>query len=278
MGPLLVKRWQKVRNCEANLRGNLGYSASHSLQNTNTKTAGGDPRLLLDYCNITPFIFPFSHLAIWYYLAPIIFSFGIIVCHSHFTDSSVLSYSLRSKHLFFFLLGRFIWPCTSCLRLYPCQVINLVLSYSLRIVLDCILVSLQQVMSPAWTLLPSILPLAYQTHLTLHVWQQVSLTHSGLNWIHQLSHLVDQGRLLCRPSRLLRRLRGNQRACWHWGQRGYYPESKFWVFWEFFINLLTQYPLGKFRVFQNCSPLWSKLTHWAILEIDQKKLFTLPSG
>ena len=40
----------------------------------------------------------------------------------------------------------------------------------------------------------------------------------------------------------------------HWGQRGYYPGSKFWVFWEFFINLLTQYLLGKFRVF-------SKIAH-----------------
>ena len=40
----------------------------------------------------------------------------------------------------------------------------------------------------------------------------------------------------------------------HWGQRGYYPGSKFWIFWEFFINLLTQYPLGKFWVF-------SKIAH-----------------
>ena len=42
----------------------------------------------------------------------------------------------------------------------------------------------------------------------------------------------------------------NMLSPWHWGQKGYYPGSKFWVFWEFFINLLTQYPLGKFRVFQ----------------------------
>ena len=39
------------------------------------------------------------------------------------------------------------------------------------------------------------------------------------------------------------------------------------VSFEFFESFLLIY-----------SPLWSKLTHWAILEIDQKKLFTLPSG
>ena len=50
---------------------------------------------LLDYRNIAPFIFPFSHLVVWYYLAPIIFPFGIIICHNHFAVSSVLSYSLR---------------------------------------------------------------------------------------------------------------------------------------------------------------------------------------
>ena len=56
---------------------------------------------MLDYSNIMPFTFPFSHLVIWHYLALIIFPFGIIVCHNRFAVSSVLSYSLRSKHLFF---------------------------------------------------------------------------------------------------------------------------------------------------------------------------------
>ena len=74
----------------------------------------------------------------------------------------------------------------------------------------------------------------------------------------------------------------------HCKQRGYYSGSKFWVFWEFFINLLTQYPLGKFQIFQkllttliktysqgnfrNLSKKALHLAQWVILSKNPKVL------
>ena len=56
---------------------------------------------VLDYRNIAPFIFPFSHLAIWHYLAPIV----LPVRYNSLPQSlrCLLSsfYSLRSKHFSF---------------------------------------------------------------------------------------------------------------------------------------------------------------------------------
>ena len=44
----------------------------------------------------------------------------------------------------------------------------------------------------------------------------------------------------------------------HWGQRGYYPEGKLRIFWEFLNNIPSICPLGKLKVF------WRFIFHFAL--------------